>query len=415
MRILWLSDRIVGGFSAYSKVSRECCIRLARMGHSVAHIPMGRANQMGSWVWQGVLILPSGGNPWGEDIAVKHYVDFKADMLITLKDVWVFQVLYKYAINFVPYVPVTHSPVSPSITSRLHTAFRVIIPSRFAQRELIHANLEVPVEYIPHGVRTDIFRPLLEHKAECKRMWFLESDDFTVLVVAMNRARKMIDRMLRAYKLFKDWNPDVKSHMLLWTDVQPQSGELFEGAISMGVADVGVSLLPLIMELGLGEDILWPDSKLVREGVPDWTGPDFRGGWDMVKLYNAADVLLGTTGGEGFFMPGIEAQSCGVPIVVTDYGAAPEVCGVGMVVPIFDWVVINTPGARFALVDIEKTAKALTKIMNSDEEKLARRARRFATRFDWERVFKQYWEPFLTDVSTELKPLITGEGIKTWD
>jgi len=414
LRILWMSDRIIGGFSAYSKVSLECCRRLAEMGHVVAHIPMGRANRMGSWVWKGILILPSGNDPWGEDVVVNHYVDFKADMLITLKDVWVFKHLHKLALNWVPYVPVSHSPVSPSITSRLHTAFSVLTPSRFGQRELKHGGVEVPIYYVPHGVDTKVFRPLEGHKADCKRMWFLDEDDFTVGVVAMNRARKMIDRMLRAYKLFRDWNPDVKSHMLLWTDVRAPRREYIEGAVMMGVADVGVNLLPLIMELGLGEDILWPDSKLVREGIPDWAGEDYKGGWDMVKLYNAMDVLLGTTGGEGFFVPAIEAQSCGVPVVVTDYASAPEVCGAGLTVPVSDWVVINTPGVKFALADIEKTAEALTKIMNSDREKLARKARRFAMRFDWDRVFDMYWRPFLEEAELELKPLVTKRGVKAW-
>ncbi|RLF07551.1 MAG: hypothetical protein DRJ69_07035 [Thermoprotei archaeon] len=310
LRILWLSDRIIGGFSAYSKVSRECCVRLAEMGHTVAHVPMGRANLMGAWAWRGVLILPSGLDPWGEDVALRHYLDFRADVLVTLKDVWVFRALHRLAVNFVPYVPVAHSPVSPMITSRLHTALAVLVPSRFGQRELMRAGIEPPVHYVPHGVDTGVFRPL-EDRAACKRLWFLEEDDFTVLVVAFNRARKMLDRHLRAFRRFREDNPDIKSHMILWTDVRGAAHRardgFLEGGVGLGVADVGVDLLPLIVDLGLEEDVIWPETRLAREGIPDWSGPE---GWDMVKLYNAADVLLGITGGEGFFLPAIEAQAC---------------------------------------------------------------------------------------------------------
>jgi glycosyltransferase involved in cell wall biosynthesis len=379
------------------------------MGYSVAHVPMGRANRMGKWSYQGVLIYPSGQDPFNEDVILDHYIDWKADMLIVLKDVWTIQQTHKLAVNFVPYVPVDHSPISASITSRLHTAFKILTPSRYGQRELKQAGLESV--YIPHGVDVQTFRPL-ENRADCKRMWFIKDpDDFTVLIVARNQSRKQIPRMLRAYKRFLELNPDIESHLLLWTDVQPLGREAYEGAVSLGVADVGVNLLPEIMELGLGEVVLWPDARLVREGLPDWAGPQ---GHDMVKLYNAADVLLGTTGGEGFFLPGLEAQACGVPIVVTDYSSAPEICGAGLTIPPSDYVVLNSPGTRYALADIDKTAEALTKIANADREKLAKKGRAFAERYSWENVINQYLVPFLRQCEQELFPLISAEGSKSW-
>ena len=415
LRVLWLSDRIIGGFSAYSKVSRECCVRLAEMGHTVAHVPMGRANLMGAWTWRGVLILPSGLDPWGEDVALRHYLDFRADVLVTLKDVWVFRALHRLAVNFVPYVPVAHSPVSPMITSRLHTALAVLVPSRFGQRELMRASIEPPVHYVPHGVDTGVFRPL-EDRAACKRLWFLEEDDFTVLVVAFNRARKMLDRHLRAFKRFREDNPDIKSHMILWTDVRGAAHRardgFLEGGVGLGVADVGVDLLPLIVDLGLEEDVIWPETRLAREGIPDWSGPE---GWDMVKLYSAADVLLGITGGEGFFLPAIEAQACGTPVIVTDYAAAPEVCGCGYCVPVADWAVFSTPGVRWALADVGKAAEFLARVANSDRERMARRARRFAERFDWGRVMRLYWGPLLEELEAEVRPLVTREGVGAWE
>jgi len=187
LRILWLSDRIYGGHSAYSKVTFESCTRLAELGHSVAHVPMGRANLMGKHVHKGVLVYRSGLDPWCEDVALHHYADWRADLLIALKEPWVFNTIHKYAVNFVPFAIIDHSPVSPSITSRLHTAFRVLVPSRFAQRELKIAGVE-NVTYLPHGVRTDLYRPLEGHKEDCKKQWFLDPDDFTVLMVSMNRA-----------------------------------------------------------------------------------------------------------------------------------------------------------------------------------------------------------------------------------
>ena len=381
------------------------------MGYDVAHIPMGSTNLMTPQDHEGVLVLKSGIDPFNEDVILKRYDDFKADMLISLKEPWVFQHVYKYALNWVPYAPIDHSPVSPEMTSRMHEAFRVIVPSRFAQRELKEKDIE-NVHYIPHGVRTDIFKNL-EAKEECKKLWFIEPDTFVILIVAMNRVRKMNPRAFRGYKRFKELNPDVKVQLMFWGDMTPSVNQQMEGAMGRGVADVGVNLLPEVMDLGLGEAIMWPDTATVSQGIPDWTGS--MTGWDMVKLYNSADVLLHCTGGEGFGLPLIEAQACGVPVVTTDYAGDPEQVGAGLTVKADDYAVFNTPGARRALTSIDGMGKALTKIMNADSDKLSRRARRFAMRYDWGTIMDKYFKPFLEDAENDIKPLITKGGKSCWD
>ena len=411
MRIMILGDRI-WGTSAYSKVVWHTANLLQKMGHTVAHIPMGRSMTGGMMTYHGTLIYPSGDDPWGEDVALKHYLGFRADMLVVIKDVWVLNSIPRLCLNFTPMVPVDHSPVSPSITSRLETPFRTITISRFGQREL--AQKQIPSTYIPHGVQTDLYKPLGK-RAECRKLWMMSQDDFIVGIVSLNRARKNIPRMLRVYKRFLELNPDVKTHCFLWTDVRGAGlSGISEDDVGMGVSDVSVNLLPEIMQLGLGEKVMWPEERAVREGVPEWQGDNYESGWDMIKMFNCFDVLLGTTGGEGFFMPGLEAQACGCPIVVTDYSAAPEILGAGYTVGWDDYVITNSPGTRYALVDIDKGAEALAKVMNSDRERMARRASAFAERFSWDRIAEQYWKPFLEDCESELRPLVTSKGLSHW-
>jgi glycosyltransferase involved in cell wall biosynthesis len=408
LRLMFLGDRIVGGISAYSKVGYETCTRLARLGYHVAHIPMGRVNRMGKQSFEGVLIYPSGDDYFSEDVAPNHYVDFKADMIITIKEPWVFNSFFKYAVNFTPMAVIDHSPVSAAITSRLERCFKVIAISRFGQIELRQKNIEST--YIPHGVRCDVYKPL-PSKAECRKLFFLPQDAYIVGIVAMNRVRKMIPRMLQGYKRYLELNPNVKSVLMLWTDVQPTA--LSEEVATSGVADVGVNLLPEIVELGLAERVHWPRWEDVKRigGLPEW---DPTGGWDMVKLFNCFDVLLLCSGGEGFGLPLVEAQACGVPVITTNYAAGPEQVGAGLTVPWSDYAILNTPGTRYVLADIDKMAEALTKIFNADREKLAKKAREFAMRYDWSRVIREYWLPFLENCSEELYPLITKDGLKTW-
>lgn len=184
LRLMVLSDRMTGT-SAYSKVTYETCTRLVKDGYNVAHIPMGRVNRMGKQNYEGVLLYPSGNDYFCEDVAVEHYTDFKADMLITAKEPWVFNHVWRFGINFVPMAIIDHSPVSTAITSRIQTAFKVIAISRFGQMELKRSNIDS--YYIPHGVRCGLYKPM--NKAECKKLWYLDPDEFVVGIVAMNRSK----------------------------------------------------------------------------------------------------------------------------------------------------------------------------------------------------------------------------------
>ena len=83
---------------------------------------------------------------------MKCYTDLQSDMLITLKEPWVFRRIFKEAMNFVPIVPIDHQPVADDILLRLQTAFKVITVSRFGQWEL--RNKKIESTYIPMAVAT---------------------------------------------------------------------------------------------------------------------------------------------------------------------------------------------------------------------------------------------------------------------
>ena len=408
MRLIFQGDRMWGK-SAYSKIIYNLATRLLKEGHRVAHIPMTRSLKGGPFNQNGVLVYPSGLDPFSQDVAVEHYLNFNADMLITVKEPWVFNTLHLEALNFVPMAIIDHAPVSASITSRLHTAFKVIAVSRFGQNEL--KKNQIDSTYIPHGV-SEVYRPLNEVKRmACREMFSLDPDEFVVGIVAMNRSRKLIARQILGYKRFLENNPDVKSHLFLWTDVQPTRAM---DEPSVGISDVGVSLLPEIMELGMGEAIKWPDRKNVADGIPEWDGENYIDGWDMVKLFNSFDVNMLCTGGEGAGLPYIEAAACGVPSICTDYAGAPEYVGPGLTVPAKEYVVLNAPGTRYYLPDIDGMAEALTKLYNTDREKLAGKLTRHAEKYSWENVVKRYVNPFLEECETELFPMYTSKGIKSW-
>lgn len=408
MRIIFQGDRI-WGHSAYSKIIYNLATRLVKQGHQIAHIPMGRSLKGGPFNQDGILIYSSGMDSFAQDVTVEHYTHYNADMLITVKEPWVFSTLHKEAINFVPMAIIDHSPVSASITSRLYTAFKVITVSRFGQSEL--RKKDIDSTYIPHGI-TDVYRDLgAERRIACRKMFSLDPDEFVVGIVAMNRCRKLLSRQIQGYKRFLELNPDVKSSLFLWSDVEPimQVDEP-----STGVSDVGVYLLPEIMELGMGDVIKWPDRNTIAQGIPEWDGDNYVDGWDMVKLYNCFDVNMLCTGGEAAGLTYPEAAACGVPSICTDYAGAPEYVGPGLTVPAKEYVILNAPGTRYYLPDIDGMAEALKKLYNADRERLSRKLTRYVDRYRWDNIVKRYVTPFLDECEEDLFPLITKDGIKSW-
>lgn len=409
MKIMEIGDRIIGGNSAYSKLGREICTRFAKAGHQVAHTPIGRVNKMGKQAYENVLIYPSGDDYFAEDVALDNYIDFRSDILIAIKDTWIWNHIFKLGLNFVPFAVIDHSPVSASITSRLETAFKVIAISRFGQVEL--SRKRINSVYIPHAVRCDIYKPLSpEQKAEARRLFGLPQDAYVVLIVAMNRARKLIDRQLRAFKRFRELNPDINAHAMLWTNIQPRRPS---EDVTLGVSDVGVNLIPEIIELGINEYVHWPNWSDVEKigGLPE---QDPTGHLDMANLYGSCDVHLLCSGGEGAGLTYLEANAAGIPSIGTNYAAAPEYIGPGLTVSWHDYIIFNTPGVRYVLPDIDGIAEALRKIYDGDRDKMARKCRKFAESYDWNKVMNDYWFPFLDKCAEELHPLLTKEGTKAW-
>jgi glycosyltransferase involved in cell wall biosynthesis len=121
----------------------------------------------------------------------------------------------------------------------------------------------------------------------------------------------------------------------------------------------------------------------------------------MCRTYNAMDVLLSPSMGEGFGLPILEAQSCGTPVIVTDFSSMPELCGAGWKVrPSRHWW---TPLGSFqVLPDIEDIADKLEEAYQCDKETKAKEAREFAMQYDYDDIVEQYWTPILKQIEEEL-------------
>ena len=94
---------------------------------------------------------------------------FRADLLISLLDVWVLDGYGAKAKEggwlWCPWTPVDQEPVPPLVLKRLEGAHTVLPYAKHGETEFRKAGMR-NVRYIPHGVVCDTFKPL--DRYECR-------------------------------------------------------------------------------------------------------------------------------------------------------------------------------------------------------------------------------------------------------
>ncbi|HEX4629571.1 MAG TPA: glycosyltransferase family 4 protein [Chthoniobacterales bacterium] len=195
--------------------------------------------------------------------------------------------------KFVFYSPVESGPIAPEIMQRLGGISRYVVFTEYGRREIeialrpVRENdpaVEFPaLEVIPHGVATNKFFPLPD-KAEARRRMRLgdaeHRDAFIVLNANRNMPRKRIDLTIQGFALFaKDKPPDVKLYLHMATE------------------DTGWNVLILAKRYGIFDRLIMTQADNTRPTFSDE---------QLNLLYNACDVGINTTTGEGWGMPSFE-------------------------------------------------------------------------------------------------------------
>src|SRR3990167_4367361 len=116
--------------------------------------------------------------------------------------------------------------------------------------------------------------------------------------VTRNQGKKMLDRQIKSFALFAKDVPEAV--MLLHTD--PQDGA--------AVFDMHHLIRKYNMQ-----------NRIRFTGLQFFKGFPYQ---KMNEIYNLMDVFFLSTSGEGFGIPTLEANACGVPAVVTDFTTTHE-------------------------------------------------------------------------------------------
>jgi glycosyltransferase involved in cell wall biosynthesis len=157
------------------------------------------------------------------------------------------------------------------------------------------------IKYVPHGLNSNIFKPLdknnEEVKAMKKRIFGKFDPEFVVFFNSRNIRRKQIPDTLMAFRLFLDSLPEEqakKCALMLHTEHVSEHG----------------TDLPAVVELLFGEKY---SQNVVFTNI--------RGSaHDMSLLYNLSDVQILLTSNEGWGLSLTEAILCGKPIIANTTG-----------------------------------------------------------------------------------------------
>ncbi len=377
--------------TGYGVQTRYLVERLHAAGHKVAvSSTYGTQGSMGMWPVgdDTIRLYPRGYEQNSNDILHNHALHFfERDQLggwiIPLLDVWCMISPYLKDFNVAAWTPVDHFPVPREVLGFFKRTDAVpIAMSRFGERLLFDAGLD-PV-YIPLSVDTKVFKPspTYEHPTKgsqpCRALIGVAEDAFVVGMVAMNkgwsRDRKGFNEALRAFGVF--WQAHQDAVLYLHCDAS-------------GFGTEGIDLRELAIHAGVPEHALvFVDSYAYIMGLR----PE-----QMAAVYSAFDVLLAPSHGEGFCVPLIEAQACGTPVIASDFSSQTELVGAG-------WLVGGQPEwdpaqhATYICPDINQIVGRLEEAYNADRESMVPDALALAAHFDSDRVFHEYWVPFLASL-----------------
>lgn len=325
-------------------------------------------------------------DPWGMQVVEDWYRDFDANLLVTLFDAWVLDPKLGASTNWMPWFPVDHEPMPPGVLGPLQRSMFPTAMSKFGQQAANDVGLDV--SYIPHCVDTDVFKPMDAAERRAARAWLDYGDDEFVFGMVANNSgtpsRKAFTEVMQGFQSVHEKHPNAR----LYIHANPRPGA------------IGVDLAQLSLTFGLTDVVSFTDPKVFNT--------HFNGDEPMVAMFNAFDVLVTPSYGEGFGVPIIEAQACGTPVLTQDCTAMTELTVGGICIPKGRaWM--SQQAAYQWMPDPRDIAEAMEEMLGWDSSSMVAEGavgRDFVVEnYDIMEVRDKFWEPRVYELAEALETL----------
>lgn len=363
-RVLWLGD--AGCHTGFARVTHSIGERLVDdYGHDV-HV-LGYNFRGDSWPSlkdpqrQTPLKLyrPNaikGDDIWGMSRHIEILAKVEPDVVVMLHDANILlflltengwdkdNILLRYR-PIITYIPVDGYNRPPA-WNKLTEWSNAIAMCEFGQRAMPGSQL------VYHGVDSDTFYPVsrdrpltvssgrvVRSKADCKEVFGYDRDSFLVLRVDKNSGRKDFASTIKAL-----W-PVMKRHSDMRVHLHTTGGRNQDDAL---VVDAMLNREPELHE------------RFSLPGLHNsWTGWEEA---DLVALYNAADVFVTTSRGEGFGLTIAESLACGTPVIGQNVSSIPEVVGPGGILLEPKMPITVPNGSDLWMADVEAFTEAIERV-----------------------------------------------------
>lgn len=276
------------------------------------------------------------------------------DVIICCQDIWIINNVWEriqflqssLKFKFLAYFPADSEAYLPDMLRNM-TAWDMCLTFTIPSAQKIMASGITPKRFgvLPHGVDVTKFAP--EDKAACRTALGLPQDKFIVLNANRNQPRKRIDLTIEAFVQFAKDKPDTMLYLHMSAkDLGWDVIGLFKQSMRMQGLDPTDRLILTTNEINYGAA---PPDELLH------------------KIYNACDVGINTSDGEGWGLVSFEHGACRRPQIVPAHTSCKDIWEKsGQLIDIATWCwdkdlsvkrgVISTKHAAQLLEDLYKDA-----------------------------------------------------------
>lgn len=275
------------------------------------------------------------------------------DYVIGLNDIWILNQVWEriqflkatHKFKFIAYFPVDSEYYDESMLGNIPAwDFAITFTIESAKRLVAQGVNTTAIGVIPHGVDRQRFSPM--DKAEARDALGLPQDKFIVFNGNRNQPRKRIDLTVKAFAQFA---------------TKQQNATLY---LHMGQKDMGWDIIPLFQRemKRLGMD---PTNRLMMTSadINYLKAPE-----DEVlnKIYNAVDIGINTSDGEGWGLVSFEHASCRKPQIVPNHTACKDIwTDKALMIDIAEWYVDKDLSVERGLVSVHHAAELMTLLATS--------------------------------------------------